>query len=101
MAIIGTFTSSKTGFEGNLETIGLKAKLSIKAIEKSGDKAPDYRVFAGKSEVGAGWKKTGTESKRDYVSLKIDAPIFAAPLFANLVERDGQHDLMWSRSKAE
>jgi uncharacterized protein (DUF736 family) len=101
MAIIGTFKKSDGNYEGTLQTLGLKAKLSINAVEKTGDNAPDYRVYAGKSEIGAGWKKTSKKDAHEYISVKIDDPSFSAPLYANLVEREGQHDLMWSRQKAD
>ena len=98
MAIIGNFSSSNGNFSGTIQTLAFKVKAEIKAVEKSGDNAPDYRVLVGKAEIGAGWKRT-SEAQREYVSVKIDDPSFAAPLYANLIERDDQYDLMWSRTK--
>ena len=37
------------------------------------------------------------EGNRDYISVKLDDPTFAAPIYANLVEIDGKHQLLWSR----
>ncbi len=96
MATIGTFTKNDTGFAGTIQTLGLKAKISINPVEKGGDAAPDYRAHAGKVEIGAGWTRK-SKSGREYISLKLDDPSFAAPIYANLIERDGQHDLIWSR----
>jgi uncharacterized protein (DUF736 family) len=96
MATIGTFTKNETGFTGQIQTLGVKAKASISPVEKTGDTAPDYRVFAGKVEIGAGWVRK-SKNDREYVSVKLDDPSFAAPIYANLVEVDGQHELIWSR----
>jgi uncharacterized protein (DUF736 family) len=101
MAIIGTFTRTANGnFSGNLKTLTLTAKLQFAAeTNKSKDSAPDYRVFLGTLEVGAAWKRTAKESGRDYWSVKLDDPAFAAPLFASLVGTDDDKDfnLLWSR----
>ena len=76
--------------------IGLKAKVAITPGRKRGDTAPDFRAFVGKVEIGAGWART-SKGGRDFVSLKLDDPSFAAPIYANLIEREGQHELIWSR----
>lgn len=96
MATIGTFTKTNAGFSGTIQTIGLKAKVTITPAEKRGESQPDFRVFVAKVEIGAGWART-SKGGRDFVSLKLDDPSFAAPIYANLVERDGQHELIWSR----
>ena len=97
MATIGTVTKTNAGFNGTIQTIGLKAKVAITPVEKRGDTAPDFRVFVGKVEIGAGWSRTSKGNGREFVSVKLDDPSFAAPIYANLVERDGQHELIWSR----
>ena len=61
--------------------------------EKRGESQPDFRVFVGKVEIGAGWTRT-SKGGREFVSVKLDDPSFAAPIYANLVERDGQHELI-------
>ncbi|MCK6438832.1 MAG: DUF736 domain-containing protein [Planctomycetes bacterium] len=96
MTTIGTFTRKDDAFTGSIKTLALDAKITITPVEKNGDNAPDYRVFAGKTEIGAGWVRT-SKGGRDYVSLKLDDPAFAAPLYANLVERDGSFNLLWNR----
>jgi len=96
MATIGTFTKTNDGFTGTIQTVGLKAKVVIAPVEKRGDSAPDYRVYVGKVEIGAGWART-SKGGREFVSLKLDDPSFSAPIYANLIERDGQHELIWSR----
>ena len=58
MATIGNFTKSGDRYTGAVRTLTLNVKAQIAPAEKENDKAPDYRVFAGQIELGAGWKKT-------------------------------------------
>jgi uncharacterized protein (DUF736 family) len=62
-----------------------------------GDKAPDLRAYVGSCEVGAAWKRTAKDSGREFFSVKLDDPSFAAPLHASLVESNGGWSLLWSR----
>ena len=106
MAIIGTFTRGADGkINGNLKTLTLSTKLQFvpETNNKSNDNAPDFRVYVGSVEIGAAWKKTARESGRDYWSVKVDDPAFAAPLYASLVETDDEKtlNLLWSRRKAD
>ncbi len=96
MAIIGTFTKSDSTFNGQIQTLGLKAKVAIVPADKASEAAPDYRVFAGPVEIGAGWTKV-SKSGKSYIGLKLDDPSFPAPLYANLVEADKGYELIWSR----
>ncbi len=58
---------------------------------------PDFRIFAGRAEIGAAWKKTSNEG-RDYLSVKLDDPSLPAPILANLFEMEGgEFELIWSR----
>jgi uncharacterized protein (DUF736 family) len=98
MAQIGTFTRSDNGsFNGTIRTLTLNVKAIIRPSNKDNEKAPDFRVFAGTVEFGAAWKKTSRED-REYLSIKLDDPSFAAPIYASLVEADdGEQRLIWSR----
>jgi len=96
MAIIGTFTKADNGFQGTLTTLTLKAKLNITPVEKTAEKAPDYRVYAGAVEVGAAWSASSKEGK-PYLSVKLDDPSFSGPVLARLVETDKGHALVWNR----
>ena len=100
MATIGTFTKTSAGFNGTIQTLNLKAKVSIAPVEKSSDTAPDYRVYIDKVEIGAGWTRT-SQGKREFVSVKIDDPSFAAPIYANLFDDEGGegYTLLWSRPR--
>jgi uncharacterized protein (DUF736 family) len=97
MAIIGTFTKQDNGaFAGSLATLTVKAKVSIAPVEKSGEKAPDFRVYAGNAEIGAAWSQTSKEGKA-YLSVKLDDPSFPAPILSRLVETEKGHSLVWTR----
>ncbi len=97
MAAIGTFTAQGDGYTGSIKTLTLNVKsATLKPNEKSDEKAPDYRIFAGQTEFGAAWKKTSREN-REYLSVKLDDPSFPAPIYASLVEIEGGQSLIWSR----
>ena len=97
MSTIGSFTKQSDGYTGTLRTLTLNVKVKIVPITKESDKAPDYRVYAGAMEIGAGWKKQSV-AKREYVSVKIDDPSFPAPVNARLVDdEDGNTSLYWTR----
>jgi hypothetical protein len=66
------------------------------------DKGPDYRILAGATEFGAAWKKTSNEG-RDYLSVKLDDPSFPTPIYATLIEVEGEEglSLIWSRSNRD
>lgn len=97
---IGTFTEYNGAFTGSIGTLGVHAKIQIVPVDdKPSDLAPDYRIKSGAGEVGAGWKRPRRRGEGHYISIKLDDPSFAAPIYANLVkERDGDaHVLIWSR----
>lgn len=97
MATIGTFTAQGDGYTGSIKTLTLNVKSAVlRPNEKTDDKAPDFRIFSGQTEFGAAWKKT-SQQNREYLSVKLDDPSFPAPIYASLVEVEGQHSLIWSR----
>jgi uncharacterized protein (DUF736 family) len=100
MATIGAFTKSDDGFTGALKTLALNAKAKLTAVEKTDEKAPDFRLFAGAVDIGAAWRKTSREG-RDYLSVKIDDPSFPAPVYASLVEGESGFNLIWSRRSGD
>jgi len=107
MATIGTFTAKDNGFEGSIETLTLKAKLSIESAKKNNDNQPDYRVFhiteQFRSEIGAAWKKTSRDSGGEYLSVSIDDPSFSAKAYCRLVKTGSEkgHTLYWDRPRPE
>jgi uncharacterized protein (DUF736 family) len=50
-------------------------------------------------KLGAAWQKTAKDTERDYLSVKLDDPSFPAPIYATLIEVEGQDglQLIWSR----
>ena len=98
MATIGTFTRDDAGhYNGAIKTLTLDVKTAtFRPADKDNERAPDFRIFAGKTEFGAAWKKT-SQQNRDYLSVKLDDPSFPAPIYASLVEVEGGHSLIWSR----
>ena len=101
MTQIGTFTRTADGFSGTIQTLILKHDVIIivPAISTETENAPNYRVMAGDTEIGAGWKRRGDKAG-DYVSLLIDDPSFTHPIRANLFESasDGKtFQLLWTR----
>jgi uncharacterized protein (DUF736 family) len=99
MAQIGTFIRSEDGtFNGEIRTLTLRVKASIRPVEREHDKAPDHRVSAGGVEFGAGWTKVARDSGAEYLSLKLDDPSLPAPIYATLTQGDNEeHKLIWSR----
>ena len=96
MAIIGTFTKTDNGYEGQLSTLTLKTKLTLTAIEKTNEKAPDFRIFTGATEIGAAWSSKAKDNT-PYLSVKLDDPSFPASIMARLVSNDQGHALIWNR----
>lgn len=102
MATIGSFKKNGRIFEGSIATLSVQAS-GVRIVpeeHKATDQAPDYRVFVGRAEIGAAWKKT-SEAQRDYLSLKLDDPNFTGPIFANLFDDEGEdtYSLIWSRAR--
>jgi uncharacterized protein (DUF736 family) len=98
MAKIGLFKKDSGEYRGQITTFSLQAKsVRITPEDNPGNNAPSHRVFIGEAEVGAAWQKT-SQDKRPYLSVKLDDPSFAAPVFAQLFEgENGAHDLVWTR----
>ena len=99
MAQIGSFTRGDNGiYTGEIRTLTLRVKASIRPVEREHDKAPDHRVSAGGVEFGAAWTKAARETGAEYLSIKLDDPSFPAPIYATLTQGDdGEHKLIWSR----
>ena len=99
MATIGTFTSNGNGFTGTIKTLNLNVKAKLVRIDNPSDKGPHFRIFSGAVELGAAWQKVSRETERDYLSVKLDDPSFPAPIYATLIEVEGEEglQLIWSR----
>ena len=104
MAIIGHFTVSKNGgWEGTIQTLTINTKVRLVPNDnQSSDKAPAFRAFVGKSEIGAAWKaRSQGDNPRDYLSLRVEDPSLTEAMSAALFEaEDGlQATLVWSRQR--
>ena len=106
MASIGTFKKDGAGYAGSIETLTLKAKITIEPANKKSDNAPDFRVFhiaeGLASEIGAAWKKTSRENA-EYLSVSIDDPSFAERIYCRLVKTGSEqgHTLYWERERPQ
>jgi uncharacterized protein (DUF736 family) len=101
---IGHVTQQPDGaFKGQLKTLNIRADIEIVPnASRRNDSQPHFRVFARGCEIGAGWKRVGETSGREYVSLSLAAPEFGPrTLYANLGRAAGQDDddafaLIWN-----
>ena len=105
MTAIGSFTRKPDGsYEGRLATLTMQVGLRLVPLEdKASDKAPDYRAYAGRAELGAAWNRETAEGT-PYLSVTLDDPSFAAPITAALfrTESDAErHVLVWNRPRRE
>ncbi len=102
MANIGSFKKSGNEFQGAIVTMSVQTKgvRIVPEANRANDNAPSHRVYVGKAEIGAAWSKRSAEG-RDYLSVKLDDPSFAAPIYANLFDDEGGegYTLIWSRSR--
>ena len=102
MANIGTFKKNGKELQGDIVTLNVQARnvRIVPEASRPNDNAPSHRIFVGRAEIGAAWSKRSNEG-RDYLSVKLDDPSFAAPIYASLFEdEDGETStLIWSRSR--
>lgn len=103
MATIGTFKKSGNELTGEIVTLSVQAK-NVRFVPndaRGNDKAPDYRVMAGRAEIGAAWAER-SKNDVDYHSVKLDDPSFSGPIYANLFEgEDGEYQLVWTRGRRQ
>ena len=93
---IGYVTQVKDGgFKGTLTMMNMKNHISIIPNEgKESEAQPDFRIYSeNQTEIGGGWKRTGKNSGKDYISLTFAAPQFGShKIYANLGKASGQDD---------
>jgi uncharacterized protein (DUF736 family) len=105
MAIIGTFKATKDGYEGTIETLALRADLTIEPAKKNNGNQPDFPVFQVtdhfKSDIGAAWKKTSQRDQSEHLSVSIDDISFTAKVHCRLVKTGTEkgHTLFWERPR--
>ena len=104
MPAIGYVAKSDNGsFKGQLKTLSIRAEITVAAnASKTNEIQPDYRVYSGDVEIGAGWNRRSETTGRDYVSLSLAAPEFGPRrLYANLArpagdDREDRFVLLWN-----
>lgn len=101
MATIGQFNKTKTGFEGHISTLTVDCNVSFIANEsKKTEGSPDFFIKTGEYDIGfARHTVAQGESGQPYISVFLDDPSFASPVWGALFETDGRADLVWSRSR--
>ena len=97
MTTIATLSKTDNGYAGELQTLSLNSRISLLPTPNAEGKAPDFQVIAHDGiEIGGAWQRT-SKNGNTYLSVRLDDPGFNAPVYANLVERDGQYVLIWNR----
>jgi uncharacterized protein (DUF736 family) len=82
-------------YKGELKTLTISCAIEIIPNKnKASARHPDYRVFAGDHvEIGAGHKRVGESSQKEYIALALSIPEFGPKkLTANLGRVAGQDD---------
>ena len=104
MANIGSFKKVGNELQGEIVTLSVQTKgvRIVPEANRVSDTAPSHRVFVGRAEIGAAWSKRSNEG-RDYLSVKLDDPSFALPIYASLFDDpDGEtFTLIWSRARKQ
>ena len=104
MPVIGTFAAVKDGYAGTIRTLTMTTKVQILANDrKETEGAPDFRIMAGSTEIGAAWRKTKQSSEETYLRVKLDDPTLPQPIWGALLEatEDGVARLVWRRDRKE
>jgi uncharacterized protein (DUF736 family) len=102
MSIIGTFTvTHEGGWSGTIHTLTLNTKVRFIPNDTHGNDAmPAFKIFAGRSEIGAAWRRQSSgENPRTFLSVRLDDPCLSEPLQAALFESmDGKEaQLVWRK----
>lgn len=110
MATLGTLTrrASDGAFTGNLAMKSYAGRVLLAPVgARRSPTAPDYRIYGeaaggGRFEMGAAWTRTRQDGTGRYVSLKLDHPELAAPVYATLGQLADQDDadllaVIWNR----
>lgn len=102
MSVIGTFTPAKDGgWTGTIRTLTIDVKARfVPNDNRDSDRAPEYRIFVGRSELGAAWREcTSGEKPREYLRVRLDDPSLREPISAAMFEATDHKaaQLVWSR----
>lgn len=100
--VIGHFMAAKDGgWTGSLQTLTIDAKVRfVPNDNRDSEKAPVFRVFAGKSRIGDAWAaRTNGDEPKTYLQVTLDGPDLLEPIKAALfVSDEGKEaQLVWRR----
>ena len=99
MSVIGMFTPTKEGgWSGTIRTLTIDAKLRfVPNDNRDSERAPAFKLYVGRSEIGAAWRERSGE--KEYLSVRLDNPVLAAPIHAALFPTEGNREahLVWRR----
>ncbi len=106
MSQIGTFTATKEGgWTGTVHTLTIETKVRLVPNDnRESDQAPAFRIYAGRSEIGAAWQQRSSgETPKDYLSVRLDDPSWPEPITAALftVDESREARLIWSRRRED
>src|SRR3546814_4823110 len=77
MAQIGSFTRADNGiYTGEIRTLTLRVKATIRPVEREHDKEPDHRVNAGGVEFGAAWTRSEEHTSELQSLMRISYAVF-------------------------
>lgn len=102
MSVIGTFRPHKDGgWIGTIRTLTINVKARfVPNDNRENEQAPVFRIFAGRSEIGAAWRQRTTgENPREYLSVRLDDPSLLEGISAAMFELEGgkEANLVWTR----
>jgi uncharacterized protein (DUF736 family) len=100
MATIGNFSQNQDGsYTGSIKTLTLNVKsVQFRPNEKANDNSPDFRIFAGDTQLGTAKVRT-SKRDREYLSVTLDDPSFPSTIYAALVGAEDGFNLLWSRPR--
>lgn len=82
--VIGEFTKSENVFTGKLDTLAIKATITLQPNDdKEKDSHPDFIVLHGQHEIGVAWERS--DDRGAYISVAFEEPSLA-PGFYTLVK---------------
>ena len=95
--IIGKFQQEDGVYVGNIVSFGGTTPVRIAPTELKGIDC--LVTIAGSGlDLGIAWKKTSAKGN-DYLSVKLDSPLFPAPVNCALVKQSDGYALIWDREK--
>ena len=101
MATIGQFKKTEVGFDGHISTLTMDCDVCfIPNDNKKNEDSPDFFIKAGECDLGfARHAIAQGDDCQPYISVFLDDPSFASPIWAALFETNGSAQLLWSRSR--